>query len=146
MTIKNGPSASSPSFSGATNLTGSLNLGSYTSTDPTGAITIIFTSDSGYTEAGWVANFSCNTLSLSDVNKDNSVLLSPNPVKSNFKIDRSDKIESVTVFDNSGKLIKTFDSDSVSKNNYDVSKLKTGNYVIQIKTEKEILSKKLIKE
>jgi len=146
MTIKNGPSASSPGFSGATNLTGSLNLGSYTSTDPTGAITIIFTSDSGYTEAGWVANFSCTGLGVSDINKDNAALISPNPVKNNFKIDGSDKIESVKVFDNSGKLIKTFDANSVSKNSYDVSKLKTGNYMILMKTEKETLSKKLIKE
>lgn len=146
MTIKNGPSTSSPSFAGATDLTGIKNLGSFTSTDATGAITIIFTSDSGYTEAGWVANFSCNSLAVADINKDSSMSISPNPVKSSFRIDGFDKIESVQVYDNSGKLIKIFDDSSVSKNYFDVSRLKTGNYVIMIKTDKETLSKKLIKE
>ncbi len=146
MTIRNGASATSPIFSGGNNLTGTSNPGSFTSTDATGAITVIFKSDSYLTTAGWIANFSCTNLSVSDINKDNSVLISPNPVKSHFKIDGSDKIESVKVFDNSGKLIKTFDANSVSKNSYDVSKLKTGNYVILIKTEKETFSKKLIKE
>ncbi len=146
MTIRNGASISSPIFSGANNLTGSSNPGSFTSTDPTGAITVIFTSDSGYTEAGWVANFSCTSLSVSDINKDNAISISPNPVKNSFKIDGSDKIKSVNVFDNSGKLIKEFDSNSVSKNNYDISKLKIGSYLILIKTDKETISKKLIKE
>ncbi|WP_262488079.1 T9SS type A sorting domain-containing protein [Epilithonimonas hungarica] len=52
----------------------------------------------------------------------------------------------VKVFDISGKLIKDFDASSISKNIFDVSKLKTGNYVVIIKTEKDTLNKKLIKE
>lgn len=146
MTIKNGASTSSPNFAGATNLTGSLNLGSYTSTDPTGAITIIFTSDSYLTESGWAAIFSCSNLNVSEINKENAISISPNPVKNDFKIDGLNRIESVTVYDISGKLIREFDENSVSKNSYDVAKLKSGNYVIMIKTDKETLSKKLIKE
>lgn len=146
MTIKNGPSASSPSFAGATNLTGSRTLGPYTSTDPTGAITVIFTSDSGYTDSGWVATFSCNTLGVSDIDKADAMLISPNPVKNNFRLDALSKIESVKVLDASGKLVKVFYSNSVSKNSYDISKLEIGNYVVLIKTETETLSKKIIKE
>ncbi|WP_374446177.1 M12 family metallo-peptidase [Epilithonimonas sp.] len=145
MTIKNGPSTSSPSFSGATNLTGNLNLGSFTSTDPTGAITVIFTSDSGYTEAGWVANFSCNTLSVSDIDKRN-ISLSPNPVKNEFTIKGISKILSVELYDTSGKVIKRFDEKSLLNNNFDVSELAAGAYIISVKTEKEKIIKKIIKQ
>ena len=146
MTIRNGASASSPIFSGANNMTGNLNPGSFTSTDPTGAITVIFNSDTYLTQSGWEAKFSCSTLNVSDINKDNVVSISPNPVKSNFKIDGFAGIKSVKVFDTSGKQIKDFDTSSISKNSYDISKLKIGNYVIVIKTDTETTSKKIIKE
>lgn len=145
MSIKNGPSATSPNFAGGSNLSGDLNLGSFTSTHATGAITIVFNSDSYLTQSGWEAKFSCTTLGVSDIDKDNASIL-PNPVKSHFKIEVLDRIESVKLFDTSGKLVKEFDSNAIIKNDYNVSSLKFGNYVILIKTDKETISKKLIKE
>ena len=146
MTIRNGASVSSPIFSGANNMTGNFNPGAFTSTDATGAITIVFKSDTYLTTSGWSAVFSCNTLNVSEVDNNKAVLLSPNPVKSNFTIDGVDKIESVKIFDASGKLVKNFDEASIMKNSYDVAKLKIGNYIITIQTAKETFSKKLIKE
>ncbi|KFC22236.1 M12 family metallo-peptidase [Epilithonimonas lactis] len=145
LTIRNGL-ATSPVFSGANNLSGTTLPGSYESTHATGAITITFRSDGGVTAKGFKANLSCAVLAIDDLSNSKEMSVSPNPVKSNFKIQGNDKIEVVKVFDNSGKLIKTFDANSVSKNDYDVSKLKTGNYVIMIKTDKETLTKKIIKE
>ncbi|MBV6880765.1 M12 family metallo-peptidase [Epilithonimonas ginsengisoli] len=146
MTIRNGASVSSPIFSGANNMTGNFNPGTFTSTDTTGAITVVFKSDTYLTMSGWSAVFSCSTLSVSDIDKNKAVLLSPNPVRGNFKIDGVDKIESVSIFDASGKLVKTFEEASVLKNSYDVSKLKIGGYIIKIQAANETLSKKLIKE
>ncbi|MEO8588764.1 MAG: CUB domain-containing protein [Flavobacteriales bacterium] len=56
VTIHNGPTAGSPvvgSFSG------NCNPGSFTSTDPSGCITLQFTSDFITTGAGWAANITC---------------------------------------------------------------------------------------
>ena len=145
LTIRNGL-ATSPVFSGANNMSGTTLPGSYQSTHATGAITITFRSDGGVTAKGFKANLSCAVLAIDDLSNSKEMSVSPNPVKSNFRIQGNDKIEVVKVFDNSGKLIKTFDANSVSKNDYDVSKLKTGNYVIMIKTDKETLTKKIIKE
>lgn len=145
MTIRNGASETSPIFLGANNLTGSLNPGSFTSSDTTGAITVVFTSDSYITKSGWEADFSCAGLDVSDIRKE-SISIYPNPVENHFKINGFDNIESVKVFDSSGKLIKTFDFDSLSKNSFDVSKLKIGSYLVVIKTQEETVSIKLIKQ
>lgn len=144
LTIKNGPDSSSPNFPNGANLTGIMNPGSFTSTHSTGAITVVFKSDTYVTDSGWEAKFSCNTLGVSDVDK-NAFSVSPNPVKDNFKILGNDKIKSVDIFDNSGKQIKTFDTSVISANQYDVSKLPKGTYLIIIKTENETVTKKLIK-
>lgn len=53
---------------------------------------------------------------------------------------------SVELYDISGKLVKQFDAESLSKNNFDVSKLKTGNYVVKVKTFNDTFTKKLIKQ
>lgn len=143
MTIKNGPNASSPAFPGATNLTGTSNPGSFTSTHSSGAITVIFTSDTYLTDSGWEAKFSCNSLSTDEVGA-KVVAISPNPVKDVFKITNA-RVLSVSLLDSSGKLVKEFDTNSISKNSYDVSMLPKGNYVLVIKTDNEKIVKKLIK-
>jgi hypothetical protein len=145
ITLRNGL-VNSPVFTGAAKLTGATIPGPYQSTHSSGAITLVFRSDYAVNSPGFKANLSCSVLEVDDVSNSKNLLLSPNPVKSNFKIDGHIKIESVKLFDTSGKLIKEFDKNSISKNDYNVSKLKTGNYLIMIKTEKESISKKLIKE
>lgn len=145
MTVKNGPNISSPDFTGGSNLSGNLDVGSFTSTHSSGAITVVFNSDTYLTEPGWEAKFSCSSLGVSDIHK-NQISVSPNPVRNNFKIEGYDKIESVKLFDITGKLVQEFDPSVISKNNFDVSKLKIGSYIIFIKTEKETSSRKLIKK
>lgn len=91
------------------------------------------------------SGLSCAGLDVSDIRKE-SISIYPNPVENHFKINGFDNIESVKVFDSSGKLIKTFDFDSLSKNSFDVSKLKIGSYLVVIKTQEETVSIKLIKQ
>ncbi|MPT30614.1 MAG: T9SS type A sorting domain-containing protein [Chryseobacterium sp.] len=143
--IRNGI-ANSPTFSGAANLSGTSLPASYQSTHSTGAITVTFTSDGGVTAKGFKALLSCGVLAADDVAGLKDISLSPNPVKNQFVLNNVGKIVSVKVFDTSGKLIKDFDMTSISKNMFDVSKLKTGSYVVMVKTDKETISKKIIKE
>lgn len=146
LTVRNGPTTSSPIFSGANNMSGTTIRGPFESTHATGAITLVFRSDEMVNEAGFKALLSCSVLGTDETQSQKSISISPNPVKNQFKIDGREKIETVKVFDLSGKLVKTFGADSVSKNSFDISKLKTGTYIVTVKSTKETVSKKLIKE
>ena len=145
ITMRNG-TATSPVFSGAAKLTGTTIPTAYESTHESGAITITFRSFTGQTRPGFKANFSCSILAVDDVKNSKDISLSPNPVKTQFTLKGISKISSVEVYDISGKLIKQFDADSLSKNTFDVSRLKTGNYIVKIKTANDSFSKNLIKQ
>ena len=118
----------------------------FESTHSTGALTITFRSTTGQTRAGFKANFSCTVLAVDDVVNSKDISLSPNPVKNQFTLNGINKIDSVEVYDNSGKLVKQFDAESLMKKTFDVSRLKTGNYIVKIKTATDSFSKKLIKQ
>ncbi|MPT30615.1 MAG: T9SS type A sorting domain-containing protein [Chryseobacterium sp.] len=145
ITLRNGL-ANSPVFTGAARLSGSTIPNSYESTHESGAITLTFRSDDSFVGSGFKANFSCTVLAVDDVVNSKDVALYPNPVKNQFTLKGITKMKSVEVYDISGKLVKQFDTDSLSKNTFDVSRLKTGNYVVQVKTENDSFSKKLIKQ
>ncbi|MCD9855105.1 M12 family metallo-peptidase [Epilithonimonas sp. JDS] len=146
LTVRNGPNADSPVFPGGNNMTGTFIRGPFESTHSTGAITLVFRSDATINTAGFKALLSCTTLGIDDVAGSRDFSLSPNPVKNQFVLNGIAKVVSVKVLDLSGKLVKEFDKASVLENIYDVSKLKSGNYLIMIKTDKDTFSKKLIKE
>ncbi|MPS73554.1 MAG: T9SS type A sorting domain-containing protein [Chryseobacterium sp.] len=145
ITLRNG-TATSPVFTGAARLTGTTIPASYESTHESGAVTITFRSDASGNNSGFKANFSCTVLAVDDVVNSKDVALYPNPVKNQFTLKGITKMKSVEVYDISGKLVKQFDANSLSKNTFDVSRLKTGNYVVQVKTENDSFSKKLIKQ
>ncbi|MDP9956474.1 hypothetical protein J2X97_002133 [Epilithonimonas hungarica] len=145
ITLRNGL-ANSPVFTGAARLSGSTIPNSYESTHESGAITLTFRSDDSFVGSGFKANFSCTVLAVDDVVNSKDVALYPNPVKNQFTLKGITKMKSVEVYDISGKLVKQFDTDSLSKNTFDVSRLKTGNYVVQVKTDNDSFSKKLIKQ
>ncbi|WP_312766517.1 T9SS type A sorting domain-containing protein [Epilithonimonas sp.] len=145
ITLRNGL-ANSPVFTGAARLSGSTIPNSYESTHESGAITLTFRSDDSFVGSGFKANFSCSVLAVDDVISSKDIALYPNPVKNQFTLKGINRLKSVEVYDISGKLVKQFDADSLSKNNFDISKLKTGNYVVQVKTENDSFSKKLIKQ
>ncbi|HRD40023.1 MAG TPA: T9SS type A sorting domain-containing protein [Bacteroidia bacterium] len=68
--------------------------------------------------------------------------LSPNPAHSKLVIHANDKIESVEVYDISGKLISTHSN----TNEIDVSELTQGMYFLRMNFGNEIVTKKFIKE
>lgn len=57
LTVFNGPSVASPVIGGP--FTGNVNPGTFTSTDPSGCLTIRFTSDFSIVAAGWAATLRC---------------------------------------------------------------------------------------
>jgi hypothetical protein len=147
MYIYNGPSTSSPLFAAGNALTGTTIPGSFTSTHPSGAITVRFVSDPAETGIGWKANFSCAVLAVDDVNtKDNSINIYPNPAKNLITISSKDALKSFKIYDEAGRLIKSESSLKGTKFEVNISSIQTGNYVVTVETEKQKVTKKLIKQ
>lgn len=147
MYIYNGPSTSSPMFANGNALTGSTLPGSFTSTHPSGAITVRFVSDPAVNESGWKANFSCAVLAVEDVNtKDNSVSIYPNPARNLITISSKEALKSFKIYDEAGRLIKSESSLKGTKFEVNISSMLTGNYVVTVETEKQKVTKKLIKQ
>ena len=72
----------------------------------------------------------CDALSVEDFNAI-SFDLYPNPTKDFFTINSKTSVETISIHDISGKLIKTF----AAQNEYDVSGFSKGLYLIKIKSE-----------
>ncbi|MBT2619267.1 T9SS type A sorting domain-containing protein [Chryseobacterium sp. ISL-6] len=144
--IYNGPSTASPLFTNGT-LTGNTLPGSFTSTHSTGAITVKFESDPGVTENGWKANFSCAVLGIEEVGtKDNTVSIYPNPAKNLIVISSKENLKSYKMYDEAGRLVLSSSSLKGNKLEVNLSSIQTGNYVVSVETEKQTVTKKLIKQ
>jgi hypothetical protein len=147
MYIYNGPSTSSPMFANGNGLTGSTLPGTFTSTHPSGAITVRFVSDPAENASGWKANFSCAVLAVEDVNStNNSVNIYPNPAKNLITISSKEALKSFKIYDEAGRLIKSESSLKGTKFDVNISSMQTGNYVVTVETEKQKVTKKLIKQ
>ncbi|MBL7895432.1 MAG: T9SS type A sorting domain-containing protein [Bacteroidia bacterium] len=84
----------------------------------------------------------CTVLNIENHELNGKLNLSPNPAHSKIVINASDKIESVEVYDISGKLISTHSN----TNEIDVSELTQGMYFLRMNFGNEIVTKKFIKE
>nr|WP_315032236.1 M12 family metallo-peptidase [uncultured Chryseobacterium sp.] len=147
MYVYNGPTAGSPLFPNGNNLTGTLLPGPFVSTDPTGAITVEFFSNEVGTNNGWNAGFLCKFLGVEDIDvKDNIISIYPNPAKTTIIISSKENLKSYKIFDEAARLVASAYSLKGNKTEVNLSSIQTGNYVISIETEKQIVNKKLIKQ
>lgn len=147
MYVYNGPSTSSPLFANGNNLTGTTLPGSFTSTHPSGAITVEFVSDPAENMSGWKANFSCAVLAVEDANvKNKAVGIYPNPAKNMITISSKENLKSYKIYDEAGRLIHSASSLKGNKVEVNISSLQTGNYLVTVETEKQTVNKKLIKQ
>lgn len=80
-------------------------------------------------------------MGVSDLNK-NSLSIYPNPATDYIKVNTTEKISSVQIFDVSGRSAKT----AMDNNQIDVRSLKPGVYVIQVKIGDSTINKKFIKK
>ncbi|MBB6330438.1 hypothetical protein HNP24_001388 [Chryseobacterium sediminis] len=147
MYVYNGPSTASPLFANGNNLSGNTVPGPFTSTDPSGAITVKFVSDGAATGNGWNVNFSCSVLAVEDIStKNNSIDIYPNPAKNMITISSKERLKGYKIYDEAGRLLASDSSLKGYKQEINLSSIQTGNYVITVETEKQTVNKKLIKQ
>ena len=82
-------------------------------------------------------------LGLETNTHEDSLLLYPNPVSTNLSIETSSTIESLSIYDLTGSLVKKVEGDTKS---IDVTELSIGNYFIKIQTNKGLINKRFIKK
>jgi hypothetical protein len=130
----------------ATDLTGGVYLAGWF-----GSPTVIFGSDTLTNPGGfsiYIAKIDTTQLSVSIQSTNNTqstITLFPNPTSSNFTITSTDKIESVKVYNLIGEemLITTPNNNQSTIN---INQFSNGIYFVEIKTEKGIVWKKIVKE
>ncbi|WP_409529557.1 T9SS type A sorting domain-containing protein [Soonwooa sp.] len=77
--------------------------------------------------------------------KKNKSVTYPNPVKDIVTINSASKIENFKIFDFTGKLVYSIDVNA-SKKEINLSKLQTGTYTVNIKSEDGIETTNIIKK
>jgi hypothetical protein len=82
------------------------------------------------------------TLSSDDSILDEAFTIYPNPAAISFKVNKA--VESVSIFDITGKQIARFVGNFNSKHDFDISKLSKGIYVVKFDVNSNSITKKLI--
>ena len=94
----------------------------------------------------YTVNVLASSLATHEVTKKNaSFRVYPNPVTQILNIDSQEKIQSVSVFDATGRNVLSSEVNQ-AKYNVDLSKLTSGTYIVTIKTENGSQSAKVIKK
>ncbi|MGZ0016212.1 alpha-amylase family glycosyl hydrolase [Yeosuana sp. AK3] len=83
-----------------------------------------------------------STLSHNDIVFANDLMLYPNPAKSSFSINKS--VETVSIFDTTGKLISTFKGGFQKNHEFNISNITQGLYIVNFKTDSTSVSKRLL--
>jgi hypothetical protein len=98
--------------------------------------------ETAYKAAEVWKEFKIATLGTNQFSLNNSVKFSPNPTQS--QINFAQEINTLEVFDITGKKVKSFQNPST---NYDVASLQKGVYILKGKTtDGKSINKKLVKE
>lgn len=85
------------------------------------------------------------TLSVNDIqNNENQVLLYPNPAKDVLTVSTKTALNEITLYDISGKQVLNKNNLTSNSETISLNKLSGGMYLVTIKTEKGIQTKKLI--
>ena len=163
LTIYNGPSTSSPvlaqtlcgeeSGDGGTPSVSSslLSVGmSFTSTDPSGALTIVFDSDGSVNETGWIADITCGSSSRTISSTTADWSLYPNPATNGeVQLDLSNYLNqdvSIQMMDFSGKVLVNKDEPNLQTPRYRLSTsgMSYGMYFVRVATPSGVSTKKLM--
>ncbi|MFA7449044.1 MAG: T9SS type A sorting domain-containing protein [Weeksellaceae bacterium] len=104
--------------------------------------TVLNESDGNY-GAGYTIEFKHGQLGLSEQDL-TAVNIYPNPSNGVVNVTSDKTIDSVQVYDLSGKLIRTLNKLSTNKTELDLSAFGKGTYVLRIETGKTVTTKKVI--
>jgi hypothetical protein len=86
-----------------------------------------------------------NTVGITEINKNDNIVIYPNPANDNINIDVKNHNE-IIITDISGKVVMNLDSASTQNNTIDISNLSNGIYFVTIKSDRQLITKKLIKQ
>jgi hypothetical protein len=86
-----------------------------------------------------------NTVGITEINKNDKVVIYPNPANVKINIDIENYNE-VIITDISGKVVMNLESVSNQNNTIDISNLSNGIYFVTIKSDRQLITKKLIKQ
>lgn len=126
--------------------TSELNIGdAFTSTDSSGALTIEFSSDGSAQETGWVADVTCTTLGIDDVENNASFTYFPNPVKNTLTLNAQNTIENVTMYNMLGQEVLRATPNAVNSE-LNMSSLQDGAYFVKVTIANVTKTIKVIKQ
>jgi len=125
--------------------TGDLEGMTIVSTDPSGCLTFVFTSDGSVQRAGWEAIVSCNPLSTISFESGRAFTFYPNPVENKLSLVAGKRIENVTIHNILGAQVLTTAPNSLTKD-IDTSSLTAGTYFVQVTVEGVTDTVKIIKQ
>ncbi len=87
-----------------------------------------------------------DNVGINAANADSKLQVTPNPSQNYFEINCSEPIEQITVFDLSGKLLIQIDGLHHSQYQLNMSQYVTGTYFLRIKSNQQILNRRIIKD
>ncbi|MBC8756697.1 fibronectin type III domain-containing protein [Kordia sp. YSTF-M3] len=125
--------------------TGDLLGQTITSTDASGCLTFVFTSDGDVQLDGWEAIVNCATLSTISFGNGRAFTYFPNPVANKLTLVAGKKIENVTIYNILGAQVATLSPNSLTKD-VDTSKLTAGTYFVQVTVDGATDTIKIIKQ
>ncbi|TYB77199.1 T9SS type A sorting domain-containing protein [Bizionia myxarmorum] len=123
--------------------TGDLQGMTITSTDPSGCLTFVFTSDGSGLREGWEANVTCTALSLLEFGLTGFTYF-PNPVTNSLSLRGVQNIQNVAVYNMLGQeVLRTVPNNAAS--DIDMSNLQTGAYFVKVTIENTTKTIRIIK-
>src|SRR5690554_3936063 len=157
LTIHDGPDASAPTINPTTgtiwcwdrddatpNGTGDLQGMTISSTDASGCLTFVFTSDSSVSREGWEATVGCAPLSLEDYGLTGFTYF-PNPVNNTLSLRGVKDIQNVAVYNMLGQEVLRTAPNTVNSD-LDMSGLQSGTYFVKVMIENTTKTIKVIKK
>ena len=116
----------------------------FTSTDASGALTFVFTTDSSGQHAGWEAVVSCVPQAISE-NQIAGFKFYPNPVNHTLNLSAKNNIEVISISNVMGQEVLRM-SPNVTETKVDMSQLQNGIYFVKAQVNGELTAFKVIKK
>ncbi|MFD2823614.1 T9SS type A sorting domain-containing protein [Lacinutrix iliipiscaria] len=117
---------------------------SFTSTDASGALTFVFTSDGSVAETGWLADITCATLSIDEFDLAQFNYY-PNPTTGLLHVNAKQSIETIRVYNMLGQEVMSLNPKAMEAT-LDFSSLSQGAYFLRSSINGNISTHKVIKK
>ena len=125
--------------------TGDLEGMMITSSDASGCLTFVFTSDASVTREGWEGNITCAPLSTVSFESGRAFTYYPNPVNNTLTLLAGKRIENVNVYSILGTKVLTTAPNALT-DEIDTSSLQAGTYFVQVTVDGFTDTIKIIKK